>query len=545
MSAAGLLAIRLTTNQVGRYYMLDIISKGFQQAKDSLQGKATLTTENIKEAVSSIRQSLLEADVEYGVAKDFLKKVEQEAIGRIIETKAGSGGQKLRVKPADHFIQICQTELEDLMGPENTDIELVSNRPTVIMMVGLQGAGKTTTTAKLANFLIEAKKQKPLLVAADIYRPAAVEQLRVLGKQLDTSVYHDQEKSPVVIAEQAVQQAFNDKANVVLVDTAGRLTLDTDLMQELKDIKKAVNPDEVLFVCDAMMGQDAVTTAKAFHEEIGLTGFIMTKLDGDARGGAALSIKKVTGVPIKFLGIGEDIKTGLEVFRPKGLASRILGMGDVVGLMQDFERVASDDQEEDALRMLQGQFSFDDFYEQISMIQKMGSLKDIAAKLPMQNMIPKGANLDDGELSKVKSMIQSMTKMEKVKPTLFNPSRVKRVARGSGRSEKEVMDLIQKFSGMRKMMGGLGKSMGLMGKIPGMKGLSQLNQMRKMAKGLSSGNPSAAGGMGDMGALMQQMAGGGAMKMPGSSSTKKVVDRDKQKKLRKQAKKNRKKNRKK
>jgi signal recognition particle subunit SRP54 len=306
-------------------------------------------------------------------------------------------------------------------------------------------------------------------------------------------------------------------------------------MDELVNIKNATLPDNILLVCDSMMGQDAVTTAKGFDKRLNLDGVIMTKLDGDARGGAALSIKHVLNKPLKYLGMGEDLGR-LEEFRPEGLASRILGQGDVVGLMQDFSRVADKEAEEEtAVRMLQGQFTLRDFYSQIEMIQKMGPLKDILAKMPMQDMIPKDAVVDDRELVKIKAMIDSMTEKERVKPELLNAGRVRRIAKGSGRPEKEVQELIKKFSGMRKVMGMFGKNMGLMGKIPGLGGLAQMNQMRKMTQNLGSqglgGMSSLFGGMGE---------GAGAF-----ASTKKPIDRDKQKKLRKQARKARQKNRKK
>jgi signal recognition particle subunit SRP54 len=526
--------------------MLDILSDGFRQAKDRLRGKTTLSEENINDAISDIRRSLLEADVEYGVAKKFLERVKEEALGQTVQTKAGKGTGAMRVSAGDHFVKICQTELENLMGPVDSELVIPGNRPATIMMVGLQGAGKTTTTGKLTRYLIDRKKRKPLLVAADIYRPAAVDQLKILGNKVGVPVFHLPDTSPVQICKEAVKKAYELGCDTIIFDTAGRLTIDDQLMKELDDIKAATNPDNILLVCDAMMGQDAVQTAKAFNERLSISGVVMTKLDGDARGGAALSIKEVTGAPIKFLGMGEDLER-LEEFRPEGLASRILGMGDVVGLMQDFERVAKEDQEESAMRMLQGQFSFNDFYEQLSMIQKMGPLKDIMAKLPIGNMLPKGLNVDDRELTKIKAMIDSMTKQERVNPKLFNDSRVRRVAKGSGRNPKDVQELIKRFGAMRQMMGMMGKNMGLLGKIPGMGQLGQLSQMKKMASemqksgggGLGGMVPPGLGGMGGMGGLAD-MFGGGA-----GGGIKRPVDRDKQKKLRKEAKKARKKNRKK
>ncbi len=513
--------------------MLDILSDGFRVAREKFTGKATLTEENINEAIGEIRKSLLEADVEYGVAKDFLSKVKSEALGQTVQVRAGSGSERVRVTPADHFVQICKKELEALMGEPDASIRFAVNRPTTIMMVGLQGSGKTTTTGKLANYLMTKFKRKPLLVAADVYRPAAVEQLRVLGRKLEIPVFHVDGAKPQEICEKSIQKAFELGCDVVLLDTAGRLTIDSELMQELDDIKALAKPDNIFFVCDAMMGQDAVTTAKSFNDRLDISGVVMTKLDGDTRGGAALSIRRVTGKPLKFLGMGEDLAR-LEEFRPEGLASRILGMGDVIGLMEDFERVHTGDKEAEMLKMLEGQFNFKDFYNQLSMIQQMGSLKDIMAKLPMQGMLPKEANLDDRELVKVKAMIDSMTEQERVNPAVFNDNRIRRIAKGSGTKPNDVHDVIKRFKSMRQMMGMMGKGFGgMLGKIPGMGGLGQLNNMRKMAQNMMSqgGLPGGMGGMGDL-------FGGGL-----GAATPKKVDREKLKKMRKAAKDARKKNR--
>lgn len=519
--------------------MLDVLSDGFRQARDRFRGKTVLSEDNLEEAVADIRKSLLEADVEYGVAKKFLAQVKEQALGKEVQLKAGRGDARMRVNPGDHFVQICQQELEKLMGPVDTALHFAANRPTVIMMVGLQGSGKTTTSGKLTKFLASKRQKKPLLVAADIYRPAAAEQLKVLGAKIGVPVFHLPNQNAVEIAKQAVQKAYELGRDLVLIDTAGRLAIDEALMAELEQIKAATRPDDILFVCDAMMGQDAVTTAKAFDERLSLSGIIMTKLDGDARGGAALSIKEVTGKPIKFLGIGEDLDR-LEEFRPEGLASRILGMGDIVGLMSDFERVASDDAEMDALKMLQGQFTFKDFYEQLSMIQRMGPLKEIIAKLPIQGMLPKDINVDDRELVRIKAMIDSMTEEERINPKVFNDSRVRRVARGSGRSAKDVAELLKRFLSMRQMMGMMGKNLGLLGKIPGLGQMAQLGKMAKMGRDMA-GSPGMPGGgfppgMGDLAGMF----GGG-----GAGLRQKPIDRDKQRKLRKDAKKARKKNRKK
>ncbi len=512
--------------------MFDVLSKGFKKAADKLRNKAVLDEENISNALQDVRESLLEADVEYNVVKEFLNRVKIKALGTDVSLSAGKKDGRVKVTPGDHFVQICKEELENLMGPVDASLNLPGNRPSSIMMVGLQGTGKTTTTGKLAKFLMTRQKKKPLLVAADIYRPAAVEQLKVIGRKINVPVFSLENASPVEICKKAYDYAIANHLDLILFDTAGRLTIDSALMRELQEIKQTCKPDNILLVCDAMMGQDAVTTAKAFNEELELTGFILSKLDGDARGGAALSIKEVTGKPIKFLGMGEDLDR-IEEFRPEGLASRILGMGDILGLMDDFERVSDGDKEEETLRMLQGQFTFKDFYDQISMIQKMGSLKDIIAKLPMQHLLPSAAqNINDKELVKIKAMIDSMTLKERKIPDIINPSRVRRISSGSGRSAHEVTELIKKFKAMRSMMGQFGKKMGgMMGKIPGMGSLSQLNQLRKM-----SANPQGLEGLQDM---FGEGLGGADKALP------KRIDKDKLKKARKAARQNRKKNRKK
>lgn len=509
--------------------MFDILSDGFRKANEMFRGKTKLTEENVSQALNEIRRSLLEADVEYSVSRTFLNRVKEKALGETVSLSAGKGAQKVKVGAGDHFVKICQEELEALMGPVEEGLDLPSKRPGKIMMVGLQGSGKTTSTGKLAHYLIR-NKRKPLLVAADIYRPAAVEQLRVLGERLDVPVFHIPGESPPEICRRAITKATELNCDTLLFDTAGRLTIDEELMQELVLVRDQCQPDHILLVCDAMMGQDAVTTAKAFHEKLDISGVIMTKLDGDARGGAALSIREVTGAPIKFLGMGEELDR-LEEFRPAGLASRILGMGDVVGLMADFERVSSDTSEEEALRMLSGQFNFRDFYEQISAIQKMGPLKDILAKLPIQNMIPQGVHVDEKELSRIKSIIDSMTEKERLNPDLLNAQRSRRIAKGSGRSLQDIQQLVKRFKSMRTMMGAMGPALGgggLMGKIPGIGGtLSKMNQLRKMAQGMP-GMPFPDGQM-----------------MGGQGEAPRRIDRDKLRKVRKAQKQSRKRNRKK
>ena len=316
--------------------MLETVSKGFKAAKNKLQGRSEITAEVVDDALRDIRVSLLEADVSFDVVKRFVARVREKAIGEVVDTKVKTSKGTLKVGPQDHFIKICHDELEGLMGPVDTSLRFGKDRhrPTGIMMVGLQGSGKTTTAGKIANKLKKDGK-RPMLVAADIYRPAAVDQLKVLGEQLGVPVFHQPGVQPPELCKAALAAAAHEKCNVVIYDTAGRLAIDDGLMTELEQIKANVGPHNVLLVVDAMIGQDSVRTAAEFDRRIGLDGFILTKLDGDARGGAALSIKEVTGKPVKFLGMGETLDR-LEEFRPEGLASRILGFGDVVGLMQDF-----------------------------------------------------------------------------------------------------------------------------------------------------------------------------------------------------------------
>jgi len=476
--------------------MLETISKGFRTARDHLRGVAELDEASIDKALRDVRMSLLEADVEFKVTKEFLSRVKDKAQGETVKLRARAKGKKIKVSPSDHFIKICQDELTSLMGPVDISLQFAKRGPTCIMMVGLQGSGKTTSTAKVARYL-EKKRKRPMLVAADVYRPAAIEQLKVLGERLKIPVYADASGDPPAICEKALQEAHRLGRDVVLLDTAGRLAIDEPLMQELEEIKLRCRPANILIVVDAMMGQDAVRTAKAFHDRLDISGAILTKLDGDARGGAALSIKAVTGAPIKFLGIGESLDK-LEEFRPEGLASRILGMGDVVGLMKDFEDVVdAEEAEREAMEMLQGKFDMSDFLKQIRTIQKMGSLTDLFDKLPFfPNGLPDGMVLDERELTKVEAMISSMTKQERSRPDLFieqeqpsepgtksppkltfNPSRVERVAAGAGRKESDVHELLNKFAMMKQMMLEIGAQSGLMGRIPGLKQLSQLKQM--------------------------------------------------------------------
>ncbi len=537
--------------------MFDALAKGFKQAKNRLAGLTELTEQNVETALREVRLSLLEADVELGVTKAFLARVKDKALGEVVRVKAkGKDGAAMKVTASDQFIKICHDELVDFMSAEGEAITWAKNAPTGIMMVGLQGSGKTTTCAKLAKFL-QGEKHKPMLVAADMQRPAAVEQLQVLGAAIGVPVFNVSGASPLEICKAAPAEAKAKGCDVVIYDTAGRLAIDEALMSELADIKDAVHPENIFLVVDAMIGQDAVKVSRGFHDKLAITGVVLTKLDGDARGGAALSIREVTGAPVRFIGMGEA--TGaLEEFRPEGMASRVLGMGDVVGLMKDFEQVVDQKKAaDDALKMLEGNFTLDDFLEQIRMIQKMGSLKDIVGKMPGMDQLPAGMadNLDDGELVKIEAIISSFTKYERQDPQslIREPSRVKRIVRGAGvkpqkvpqkgaRGELElvevpadvgVTELVNKFLMMKQMMEGLGQNMGLLGKIPGMKNLGMANALRKMQKGGGMPDMSALGGMGGMGGLAGMFGGA----PPSESMTKMKVLSEKERNAKKAARK--------
>jgi len=500
--------------------MFDALTKGFKSARNRLAGLTELTEQNVESALREVRLSLLEADVELGVVKAFLARVKEKALGEVVRTRTkGKEGAAHKVTASDVFVKICHDELIALMSHgEGPALSMApKGQPTGVMMVGLQGSGKTTTCAKLAKWL-EKEGRKPLLVAADMQRPAAVEQLKILGQQIGVPVFNVPGATPLDICRQGLAHARAAMKDVVVYDTAGRLAIDDALMSELGDIKSAVAPENVLLVIDAMIGQDAVKTSKAFHDKLGLTGVVLTKLDGDARGGAALSVREVTGAPVRFIGVGETLEK-FEEFRAEGMAGRVLGMGDVVGLMKDFEQVVDEkDAAEKAMKMLGGQFSLDDFLEQIRMIQKMGSIKDLVAKMPgMSDMMPPGADIDEGELGRIEAIIQSFTRFERNDPyaLIREPSRVTRIAKGSGQKEPPVTELVQKFLFMKQMMEGLGANMGMLGKIPGMKGLGMAKQLRKqMAQG--GGMPGFPGmpGMGFPGMGMPGMGFPG-MGMPG------------------------------
>jgi signal recognition particle subunit SRP54 len=458
--------------------VLETVSKGFKAAKNKLQGRKEITPEVVDEALRDIRVSLLEADVAFDVVKRFVARVREKAIGEVVDTKVKTERGLLRVTPQDHFVKICHDELEALMGPVDTSLRFADRgRPTGVMMIGLQGSGKTTTAGKIASKLLKEGK-KPLLVAADIYRPAAVEQLRVLGARLGVPVFHEAGIAPPEMCRRALEAAQREKANVVIYDTAGRLAIDEELMVELEEIKSAVAPENVLLVADAMIGQDAVRTAAEFDRRLAIDGFILTKLDGDARGGAALSIKEVTGKPIKFLGMGEALDR-LEEFRPEGLASRILGFGDIVGLVKDFEEhVDEETAQAEAEKILSGDFTLEDFVNQIRLVQKMGPLGELMEKFPLFGELPDNFQFDDSALTRIVAMVDSMTRAERQRPDAITDGRIKRIARGSGRGEKDVRDLLKQYNSMRGVMKQIGSAPGLLARLPGVKQLMQLRKLQ-------------------------------------------------------------------
>lgn len=417
-----------------------------QDTIKKITGKGKVSEQDVKVMAREVRLALLEADVNFKVVKDFINRVKERAVGQEVMDS---------LTPGQQVVKIVQDELTNLMGGEESKIAVADRSPTVIMMVGLQGAGKTTTTGKLANLLRKENNRSPMLVACDIYRPAAIDQLNTLGKQLEMPVFSmGTDVSPVEIATKAIEQAKEDHHDYVIVDTAGRLHIDDELMGELTEVKAAIKPDEIFLVVDSMTGQDAVNVAESFNERLDITGVVLTKLDGDTRGGAALSIKAVTDKPIKFAGTGEKLDE-LEVFHPERMASRILGMGDVLTLIEKAQTQVDEKQAiELQEKMRTMSFTFDDFLEQMGQVKSMGPLEDLMAMIPGANKMKglKNAQLDEKQLVHVEAIIQSMTKEERAQPDLMNASRKRRIAKGSGTSVSQVNRLLKQFTEMKKMM---------------------------------------------------------------------------------------------
>ena len=433
--------------------MFSNLGEKLEKALQVLKGHGSITEINVAETLKEVRRALLDADVNFKTAKYFTQRVKEKAIGQNVLTN---------LKPGQLMIKIVKDELADLMGGESSEINL-KDKPAIILMSGLQGSGKTTFSAKLAKFLRKKKSLKPLLVACDVYRPAAIEQLHVLGKDLDVEVYSEERnKEPVAIAKAGVKHGKSKGYNLIIIDTAGRLAIDDEMMNEISNIKKAVKPSEILFVVDSMTGQDAVNSAKAFNDVLDFDGVVLTKLDGDARGGAALSIKSVVDKPIKFIGTGEKMDA-LDVFHPSRMADRILGMGDVVSLVERAQQQFDQEQARKIQKKIaKNKFGLDDFMSQIQQIKKMGDMKDLVGMVPGVNKMMKNSNeqIDNDSFIPIESIINSMTPKERALPSLLDHSRKTRISKGSGRPVEEINQLLKQFnqmSKMMKMMQGVGK----------------------------------------------------------------------------------------
>ena len=423
--------------------MFESLGDRLQNAIHNIKGYGKITEDNINEAMREIRLALLEADVNYKVVKEFTNNVKEKALGEEVASS---------INPGDLFVKIVKDELTDLLGGEAEELNTKGN-PAILMLVGLQGSGKTTTIGKLANFLRKKHNKKPLLVAGDVYRPAAIDQLKQLGKELNIEVYDEGKKNPVEICKNAIEYAKENKYDYVLIDTAGRLHIDEDLMNELDSIKKEVNPQEVLLVIDAMMGQDAINVITGFNEKLPLTGAILTKLDGDTRGGVALSVRHLTNVPIKFMGTSEKLD-GLELFDPERMAGRILGMGDVISLVEKAtEAIDEKEAEKTAKKMQTGKFDLEDFLGSMKQIKKLGPLENLLKLIPgAKKMGLSNIQIDPKQMARIEAIVLSMTPKERRNPDIIKASRKTRIAKGSGTSVQEVNRLLQQFDQMKKMM---------------------------------------------------------------------------------------------
>ena len=440
--------------------MFENLSEKLERSFKLLKGQGKITELNVAETLKEVRRSLLDADVNYKIAKDFTNRVKDKALGMNVLTA---------VKPGQMMVKIVHDELAELMGGKNVEVDIKGN-PAIILMSGLQGSGKTTFSGKFANLLKNKKGNKPLLVACDVYRPAAIEQLKVLGEQIQVPVYSDETtQDPVKIAKDAIKYAKTNGNDVVIVDTAGRLAIDEQMMNEIAAIKEAIQPNETLFVVDAMTGQDAVNTAREFNERLDFNGVILTKLDGDTRGGAALSIRTVVNKPIKYVGTGEKLEA-LDAFHPERMADRILGMGDIVSLVEKAqEQFDAEEAKKLQKKISRNQFNFNDFLSQIQQIKKMGNIKDLASMIPGVGKALKDVDIDDDAFKSVEAIIYSMTPGEREDPSVINGSRRKRIAEGSGTTVQDVNRLLKQFEESKKMMKMLSGGGKLMRKMPGMR----------------------------------------------------------------------------
>lgn len=440
--------------------MFENLSDRLERSFKILKGQGKITELNVAETLKEVRRSLLDADVNYKIAKDFTNRVKEKALGMNVLTA---------VKPGQMMVKIVHDELAELMGGKNVDID-IKGSPAVILMSGLQGSGKTTFSGKLANMLKNKRGKNPLLVAGDVYRPAAIEQLKVLGEQIGVPVYSEENsKDPVKIALEAIKKAKSQGNDVVIVDTAGRLAIDEQMMNEIAAIKKAIHPNETLFVVDSMTGQDAVNTAKEFNDRLDFDGVILTKLDGDTRGGAALSIRTVVNKPIKFVGTGEKLEA-IDAFHPERMADRILGMGDIVSLVEKAqEQFDAEEAKKLQKKLSKNQFNFNDFLGQIRQIKKMGNIKDLASMIPGVGKALKDVDIDDDAFKSVEAIIHSMTPAERETPDIINGSRRKRIAAGSGTTVQDVNRLLKQFEESKKMMKMLSGGSKMMRRMPGMR----------------------------------------------------------------------------
>ena len=442
--------------------MFENLSEKFERAFKVLKGQGQITEINVAETLKEVRRALLDADVNFKTAKDFTTRVKEKAIGKNVLTS---------ISPGQLMTKICHEELVELMGGNEVEIQFQGN-PGIILMSGLQGSGKTTFSGKLANYLKTKKGRKPLLVACDVYRPAAIDQLHVLGEQLDVEVFSNkEEKNPVTIAKNAIQYAKSNGFNVVIVDTAGRLAVDTQMMDEIEQVKLAIQPTETLFVVDSMTGQDAVNTAKAFNDKINFDGVVLTKLDGDTRGGAALSIKAIVNKPIKFVGTGEKMDA-IDVFYPARMADRILGMGDVVSLVERAQEQFSEEEARKLQKKIQkDQFDLNDFLGQLQQIKKMGNVKDLMGMIPGMGKALKDVDIKDDAFKYIEAIILSMTPKERANPGIINGQRKNRIAKGSGTSIQEVNKMLKQFEDTRKMMKMMSNPKNMMSMMSKLKGM--------------------------------------------------------------------------